>query len=81
MAITAAPGYAEAITAPVMIATAGHDRVVRTEATIAFAQRMPHCFHGMVEGAEHEILMEQDHLRALFWQAFDDFIARALPGT
>jgi alpha-beta hydrolase superfamily lysophospholipase len=42
---------------------------------------MPHCFHGMVEGAEHEILMEQDHLRALFWQAFDDFIARALPGT
>ncbi|MBN9557749.1 MAG: alpha/beta hydrolase [Alphaproteobacteria bacterium] len=81
MAITAEPGYAEAITAPVMIATAGHDRVVRTEATIAFAQRMPHCFHGMVEGAEHEILMEQDHLRALFWQAFDDFIARALPGT
>ena len=72
----AAPGYAEAITTPVLICAAGHDRVVISEATKRFAARMPHAVYRQIEGAQHEILMERDVFRAQFWQAFDKFLDR-----
>jgi alpha-beta hydrolase superfamily lysophospholipase len=30
-----------------------------------------------LQGARHEILMETDATRALFWRAFDAFVAKA----
>jgi alpha-beta hydrolase superfamily lysophospholipase len=32
-----------------------------------------------LDGAEHEILLEQNHLRAKFWAAFDQFSAELVP--
>lgn len=71
---TAAPGYAEAIQTPTLIVGAGKDRIVKTEATRRFAARLPHGRYVEFETSEHEILMEQDAIRASFWREFDAFV-------
>jgi lysophospholipase len=75
MARLMAPGYAEAIETPILVCGAGKDRIVLTTAARAFAARLPHGRYVEFEDSEHEILMENDSIRARFWQAFDDFIA------
>jgi lysophospholipase len=67
------PGYAEAITTPLLIFCAGRDQIVDTEATRAFVKRLPNARYVELEDAEHEILMESDAIRARFWKAFDEF--------
>lgn len=69
-----ASGYAEAITTPVLICGAGKDQIVDTKATEAFAKRLPNGRYLELKGAEHEILMERDEIRARFWDAFDEFV-------
>ena len=69
-----AAGYAEAITAPVLVVGAGRDRIVRVEATRNFASQLPRGRYVEIENSEHEILMEQDAIRARFWQEFDAFV-------
>ena len=71
-----APGYAEAITTPVLVCGAGRDRIVLTSSVRSFALRMPHGEYVEFEDAEHEILMENDAIRARFWSAFDAFAAK-----
>jgi lysophospholipase len=73
MARINAPGYAEAITTPVLILGAGRDRIVKTSATRSFAKRLPNATYVEFEDSEHEILMENDCIRARFWWAFDEF--------
>ncbi len=75
MARVMAPGYAEAIETPVLVCGAGKDRIVLTDAERAFAKRMPHGTYVEFEDSEHEILMENDSIRARFWKAFADFTA------
>ena len=70
-----ARGYAEAITTPTLVFGAGRDRIVDTEATRAFAARLPNGRYEEIAEAEHEILMENDAIRARFWDAFDTFVA------
>jgi lysophospholipase len=76
MARVTAPGYAEAISTPILIAGAGRDRIVETRTTREFARRLPHGTYVEIEDAEHEILMESDPIRARFWSAFDSFAAK-----
>lgn len=71
-----APGYAEAISAPVLILGAGRDRIVDVSADPGFARRLPHGKYLELEDSEHEILMENDSVRARFWNAFDAFVAQ-----
>jgi lysophospholipase len=73
MARVMAPGYAEAIETPVLVCGAGKDRIVLTEAERAFAKRLPHGTFVAFEDSEHEILMENDAIRARFWKAFAEF--------
>ena len=68
------PGYAEAITAPVLIVAAGRDRVVDIEAERRLAAHLPKGKYVEIEDSEHEILMEVDSIRARFWRAFDAFV-------
>lgn len=75
MARVLSPGYAEAITTPVLICGAGKDRIVLTPVEAAFAKRLPRGRYIAFEDSEHEILMENDSIRARFWQAFDAFVA------
>lgn len=74
-----APGYAEAITTPMMIVGAGRDRIVQTEATAEFAKRLRNCTYLEIHEAEHEILMENDIVRARFWKAFDEYVSKFVP--
>jgi lysophospholipase len=78
MARVTAPGYAEAITTPVLILGAGRDRIVKTSAERTFARRLPKGSYVEIEDAEHEIMMENDSIRARFWAAFDAFVDRVL---
>jgi lysophospholipase len=59
---------------PVLILAAGADRLVDTAATEEFAHRLKAGKCIVVNGASHEILMETDPLRDLFWAAFDAFL-------
>jgi lysophospholipase len=72
------PGFAERITTPCLIFGAGRDRIVDTGAIRQFARRMPHATYVELADAEHEIMMENDSIRARFWEAFDAFGGRAL---
>jgi lysophospholipase len=76
MARVMAPGYAEAIATPVLIVGAGKDRIVDTAAEREFARRLPHGTFLEFADAEHEIMMENDSIRARFWAAFDAFVGK-----
>ena len=73
------PETALAISTPVLIAAGAHDRITSTPIAESFASRMPNGRFLKLDGAEHEILLEQDHLRAKFWAAFDQFSAEPAP--
>jgi lysophospholipase len=68
-----APAYPEAIPMPVLMCGAGKDRIVLTEAERALASRLPRGEYLDLPDSEHEILMENDSIRARFWTAFDAF--------
>ncbi|HEY1612523.1 MAG TPA: alpha/beta hydrolase [Rhizomicrobium sp.] len=76
MAQMTEPGYAQAIAVPCLIFGAGRDRIVETGAIRDFAKRLPRGEYVEFADAEHEILMENDSIRARFWAAFDDFVTR-----
>lgn len=69
------PGFAETITSPCLVFGAGRDRVVSTAAIREFTRRLPNGTYIEIEDAEHEIVMENDSIRARFWQAFDAFVS------
>lgn len=58
---------------PVMITMAGRDRVVKNQAIVRVANRLPDCVQVTIEDARHEVLQERDELRMHFWRAFDAF--------
>ncbi|MDQ6703552.1 MAG: alpha/beta hydrolase [Pseudomonadota bacterium] len=66
--------YPRRILTPVLIVAAGADRVVDTAATEYFVSRLKAGKCITLAHARHEILMERDPLRELFWAAFDAFL-------
>jgi lysophospholipase len=62
---------------PTLILAAGSDPVCGTPATERFAARLKAGHAIVLPGARHEIMMERDSIRDLFWAAFDAFV----PGT
>lgn len=67
----------EEITIPVTIVAAGQDTLVDSAAAKAIAGRLPHGRFVEIPGAYHEILMETDDIRAVFWREFDS-LAKAI---
>jgi len=70
------PDYLGAIPTPILMVTAGADRVVPAEAQKKVCRTMPDCRLELIPGAYHEILMEADRFRDQFWQAFDRFAGK-----
>ncbi|RBP17158.1 lysophospholipase [Roseiarcus fermentans] len=62
---------------PALIVASGADRVTDRAAAERFAARLAPGSLVVIEGAEHEILIERDALRDQFWAAFDAFVAGA----
>jgi len=70
----AAPSAALEVKVPTLIIAAGLDPVVSTPAIERFAARLKTGSALVLPTARHEILMENDDIRAQFWAAFDAFI-------
>ena len=62
---------------PVLMVSAGLDRVISSRAVEILGKRLRIGGHISVDGARHEILQERDQIRDQFFAAFDTFI----PGT
>jgi lysophospholipase len=69
-------GAPERIACPVACLIAGDDSIVDSAAIERFARRLPHGSITRVPGAFHEILMEQDEQRGVFFREFDALAAR-----
>ena len=68
------PGFAQRITTPMLVVTAGKDRVVNNDEIRRFVDHLPAHESVRIEGAYHEILQERVALRTQFWHAFDRFV-------
>jgi lysophospholipase len=79
MTAALAPGYLERIELPLLLISAGQDDLVDSKTHEPVAARLKHARHLTIAGARHEVMMETDDLRALFWEAFDR-LAKAMPG-
>jgi lysophospholipase len=62
------------VSCPTLIIAAGRETVVDPRAARFFAQNVQGISYMQLEGAKHEILMEQDTIRKPFWGAFEAFI-------
>ncbi|MFC3694578.1 alpha/beta hydrolase [Chenggangzhangella methanolivorans] len=74
MTATALPGVPESFRVPTLVMSAGRDRIVDARASERFATRIRGGGHLMVRGSRHEIMMERDDVRDMFWAAFDAFV-------
>ena len=79
------PDFPRATSVPTLVIASGADRVTDTRATERFAERLRAGRLIVIEGAQHELLMERDVFRDQFWAAFDAFVpgvegAAAQPG-
>jgi lysophospholipase len=71
MTAALAPGYLERIELPLLLITAGQDQLIDPRTHGPVAARLKRGEHLTIAGARHEVMMETDELRALFWEAFD----------
>jgi lysophospholipase len=74
------PSRLERVQAPVAIVAAGQDRLVDSAASRRAAGALPRGRYVLAEAAFHEVLMETDERRAVFWRAFDELSAPLLAG-
>ena len=77
-AILLSRGYPERIGTPVLMLSAGADRVVSNAAQARLAARMPDCRLETIPDARHEPLMETDDVRARVFALFDKFMDEVL---
>ncbi|WP_018148181.1 alpha/beta fold hydrolase [Henriciella marina] len=74
---TRKPALLRSIDCPVFVASAGDEQLVDNEAHGRVARHLPDCTLITIEGARHEILMEQDVYRDQFWEGFDALLVRS----
>jgi lysophospholipase len=74
MRLISNPTYPARIRQPILIVGAGRDVIVSNSAIEEFATALRAGSHLFVDGAQHELLMEQDRYRTQFWAAFDAFV-------
>ncbi len=74
MDVFARHDFPGSVTVPTLMLVCGNDRVVSNRAIEELAMAMPAGGHLLVPGARHELMMERDAMRDMFWGAFDAFI-------
>ena len=68
------PAWLASVETPVLICEAAKDRLVSSLALAYAAAHLPRATLAVVPEAGHEILIERDPARAVFWEAFDRFM-------
>jgi len=66
--------YAINVQVPLLLFSAGNDRIVSTPAIEDFAVRLKIGTHVTIPNSRHEILQETDDVRQRFWAAFDAYL-------
>jgi lysophospholipase len=66
-------GFAEKITTPALIISAGDDKIVSNDDQRRISNLLKNCRFTEISGARHEILVETDAVRSVFWAEFDRF--------
>jgi lysophospholipase len=69
------PGMIEGIDVPVLLLSAGNDKLVDDASHPPVVRRLRQGRLVFYEEAQHEIMMETDEIRARFWADFDAFVA------
>jgi len=77
MAETEKPEFPAGVKIPTLVIVPGADQVVAPLSVERFVREMRLGSQIVIPGARHELMMERDALRALFWAAFDAFIPGA----
>jgi|TARA_B100000614_G_scaffold258731_2_gene281667 lysophospholipase len=72
----ASPAFLASVKVPVLICEAAGDKLVSSVALAHAAAHLPQSTLVIVPGSGHEILIERDAARAVFWKAFDEFMAQ-----
>ena len=62
-------------TCPILVCIATDERVVSIAAQKSVCGALPGCGCVEIPGSRHEILMERDEQRAVFWREFDTFLS------
>jgi lysophospholipase len=65
------PANLKGINIPVLIVASGSDDRVKTADSLAVARRLPKARIVVIDRAWHEVLMETDDIRAIWWREFD----------
>jgi len=68
------PEFPSRVHTPVLMIAAGQDTVVSSRAIDLLGRDLRGGGSLVIDGARHEILMERDRYRELFWAAFDAFV-------
>ena len=74
------PGAFDQLKIPVLIVTAGNEQQIDGADHETIAASSEKISLTTIPGALHEIMMERDSIRDLYFKAVDDFIAPALGG-
>ena len=76
----AKPRHLASVKIPVVVCSAEQDQLVTAEGQAIVVAGLPDGRFVNVPGAQHEILMETDDKRAIFWAEFDRLAGRVAPG-
>ena len=74
IAMINAPNFVDQVKIPTLIFAAGRDKIVRARAIEDYAARLKLGTGIRLSHALHEILLENDEIRARFWAAFDAYV-------
>ena len=78
VATLCAPAYARAIETPILIASAGDEKIVDNAAQQRLCEHLPRGRFVTIEGALHELLIEADAYRLRFWQEVDRHLTETI---
>jgi lysophospholipase len=74
MKMVSDPDYPRQVRVPALIFGAGLDSIVDTPAVEKFAVTLKAGTYVLIPDAQHEILQENDDIRARFWATFDAYL-------
>jgi len=72
-----APSFARKVQTPILIASARQEGIVDNPAHARMAGLLPNVQHAVLDGARHEILMENNAVRTEFFKLFDRLTDKA----
>ena len=68
------PDYPARVQVPALIFGAGQDSIIETSAVETFAAALKVGTYVLLPDARHEILQENNDIRARFWATFDAYL-------